>query len=72
MTEIKEATVLEAVPSDMVVVDKVSSKKMILLGFTSEEGCDYVIGVDKDGEIYVRVVEDIKVLLTEEQKSLLK
>lgn len=71
MAEIKEATTLEAVPSDMVVVDKVSSKKMILLGFTSEEGCDYVIGVDKDGEIYVRAVENIKVLLSAAQKKLL-
>ena len=72
MAEIKEVTTLEVVPSDIVVVDKVLGKKMILLGFTSEEGCDYVIGVDKDGEIYVRVVEGIKVLLTAEQKALLE
>lgn len=40
---------LEAVPSDIVVMDKDTGKKMILLGFTN-----HAILAGKDGEIRVR------------------
>lgn len=72
MTEIKEATVLEAVPSDIVVMDKDTGKKMILLSLTSTDDDDYFIGVDKNGEICVSDIQDVRVLLTAEQKALLE
>lgn len=65
--EIKEATVLEAVPSDIVVMDKDTGKKMILLGITN-----YAISADKDGKICVSDIQDVRVLLTAEQKALLE
>lgn len=67
MAEIKEATVLEAVPSDIVVMNKDTGKKMILLGIT-----DYAISADKDGKICVSDIQDVRVLLTAEQKTLLE
>lgn len=70
--EIKEATVLEAVPSNTVVLDKCTGKKMILLSLTSTDDDDYFIGVDKNGEIRVRDIQDVRVLLTAEQKALLE
>lgn len=65
--EIKEAQVLEAVPSDTVIVDKMTGKKMILLGVTN-----YAISVDKDGKICLSDIQDVRVLLTAEQKALLE
>lgn len=65
--EIKEATVLEAVPSDIVVMNKDTGKKMILLGITN-----YAISADKDGKICVNDIQDVRVLLTAEQKALLE
>ena len=67
MAEIKEATVLEAVPSDIVVIDKDTGKKMILLGITN-----YAISADEDGKICVSDIQDVRVLLTAEQKALLE
>lgn len=67
MAEIKEATVLEAVPNDTVVVDKCTGEKMILLGFTN-----HAILAGKDGKIRVRDLQDVKVLLSDEQKKLLE
>ena len=55
MAEIKEATTLEAVPSDIVVMDKDTGKKMILLSLTSTDDDDYFIGVDKNGDLYDEV-----------------
>lgn len=63
---------LEAVPSDIVVMDKDTAKKMILLGFTSTDCNDYYIAVQKDGDVRCGSVDKIKVLLTEEQKKLLE
>lgn len=64
---------LEAVPSDTVILDNATGEKMILLGFTSdEEDYDYVIVVDKDGEIHIRNVADVKVFLSAAQKQLLE
>lgn len=67
MAEIKEATVLEAVPSNTVVLDKCTGEKMILHSFTN-----HAILAGKDGEIRVRDIQDIKILLTDEQKRLLE
>lgn len=67
MAEIKEATTLETTPNDIVVLDKCMGKKMILLGFTN-----HAILSGKDGEIRVRDFQDIKVLLTDDQKKLLE
>lgn len=67
MAEIKEAIVLEAVPNDTVVEDKYTGEKMILLGFTN-----HAILAGKDGEIRVRDFQDIKVLLSDNQKRLLE
>lgn len=72
MVEIKEATALEAVPSDIVVMDKDTAKKMILLNVTSTDCNDYYIAVQKDGDVRCGSVDKIKVLLTEEQKKLLE
>lgn len=72
MTEIREATVLEAVPSDTVVVNKKTGEKMILLNMTSTNCDDYYIAVQKDGDVRCGSVYEIKALLTEEQKKLLE
>lgn len=58
---------LEAIPNDTAVEDKCTGKKMILLGFTN-----HAILAGKDGEIRVRDFEDIKVLLSDDQKKLLE
>lgn len=71
MAEMKEATVLEAVPNDTVVLDNATGEKMILLKVTSTNCADYCIAVDKDGDVQCRCVDEIKVLLTDEQKKLL-
>lgn len=70
--EAKEATVLEAVPSDMVVVDKKTGEKMILLNFTATDQEDYYIAVNKDSALSSGRKCDITVLLTDEQKKLLE
>lgn len=73
MSEIKETTLLEAVPSDTVIVDKCTGEKMILLGFTTDdEYLDFAITADKYGDIHTRKILHITVLLTEEQKKLLE
>lgn len=72
MAEIKEATVLEAVPSDIVIMDKDTGKKMILLDVTSTVINDYYIAVQKNGDVRCGSVNKIKVLLTDEQKKLLE
>lgn len=72
MAEIKEATVLEAVPSDTVVIDKKTGEKMILLNVTSTVINDYYIAVNKDGALSSGGKCDITVLLTDEQKKLLE
>lgn len=73
MAEIKEATVLEAVPSDTVVEDKCTGEKMILLGFTTDdEYLDFAITVDKYGDIHTRKIFHIAVLLSDAQKKLLE
>lgn len=72
MAEIKEATVLEAVPSDTVVVNKKTGEKMILLNLTATDEEDYYIAVNKDGELSSGRKCDITVLLTDEQKKLLE
>lgn len=58
---------VEAVPSDTVVLDKCTGEKMILHSFTN-----HAILAGKDGEIRVRDIQDIKILLTDEQKRLLE
>lgn len=63
---------LEAVPNDIVVVDNTTGEKMILLKVASTNCADYCIAVDKDGDVQCRSVDEIKVLLTEEQKRLLE
>lgn len=63
---------VEAVPNDTVVVDKKTGEKMILLSLTSTDDDDYFIGVDKNGEICVSDIQDVRVLLTAEQKVLLE
>lgn len=72
MAEIKEATTLEAVPSDTVVVDKKTGEKMILLNLTATDEEDYYIAVNKDGGLSSGRKCDITVLLTDEQKKLLE
>lgn len=72
MAEIKEATVLEAVPSDIAVMDKDTGKKMILLNVTSTIINNYYIAVQKNGDVRCGSVDKIKVLLTDEQKKLLE
>lgn len=72
MAEAKEATVLEAVPSNTVVLDKDTGKKMILLNVTSTVINDYYIAVQKNGDVRCGSVNKIKVLLTDEQKKLLE
>lgn len=72
MAEIKEAAVLEVVPSDTVVVDKKTGEKMILLNLTATDEEDYYIAVNKDGELSSGRKCDITVLLTDEQKKLLE
>lgn len=67
-----EATELETMPSDTVVVDKKTGEKMILLKVTSTNCADYCIAVDKDGDVQCRSVDEIKVFLTDEQKKLLE
>lgn len=71
MAEIKGAIVLEGVPNDIIVVDNTTGEKMILLKVTSTNCADYCIAVDKDGDVQCRSVDEIKVLLTDEQKKLL-
>ena len=63
---------LEAVPSDTVVVDKKTGEKMILLNMTSTNCDDYYIAVQKDGDVRCGSVDEIKILLTDEQKKLLE
>lgn len=63
---------LEAVPSDIVVMDKDTGKKMILLNVTSTVINDYCIAVQKNGDVRCGSVNKIKVLLTDEQKKLLE
>lgn len=70
--EAKEATVLEAVPSDTVVVDKKTGEKMILLTKTSTDESDYYLAVNKDGDLVTGNVREIKFLLSDEQKRLLE
>lgn len=72
MSEIKEATVLEAVPSNTVVLDKCTGKKMILLSLTATDEEDYYIAVNRDGELSSGRKCDIAVLLTDKQKKLLE
>lgn len=72
MAEIKEAAVLEVVPSDTVVVDKKTGEKMILITTTSTDESDYYLAVNKDGDLVTGSVEGIKLLLTDEQKKLLE
>ena len=72
MAEIKEAAVLEVVPSDTVVVDKKTGEKMILITTTSTDKCDYYLAVNKDGDLVTGSVGGIKLLLTDEQKKLLE
>ena len=72
MAEIKEATVLEAVPNDIIVVDNTTGEKMILLNVTSTNCDDYYIAVQKNGDVRCGSVDEIKVLLTDEQKKLLE
>ena len=72
MAEIKEATVLEAVPNDIIVVDNTTGEKMILLNVTSTNCDDYYIAVQKDGDVRCGSVDEIKILLTDEQKKLLE
>lgn len=63
---------LEAVPSDTVVVDKKTGEKMILLNLTATDEEDYYIAVNKDGGLSSGRKCDITVLLTDEQKKLLE
>ena len=72
MAEIKEATVLEAVPSDIIVVDKKTGEKMILLNLTATDEEDYYIAVNKDGELSSGRKCDVTVLLCDAQKQLLE
>lgn len=72
MAEIKEAAVLEVVPSDTVVVDKKTGEKMILITTTSTDESDYYLAVNKDGDLVTGSVKGIKLLLTDEQKKLLE
>lgn len=72
MAEIKEATVLEAVPNDTVVVDKKTGEKMILITTTSTDESDYYLAVNKDGDLVTGNVREIKFLLSDEQKRLLE
>lgn len=72
MAEIKEATILEAVPSDTVVVDKKTGEKLILLNLTATDEGDYYIAVNKDGGLSSGRKCDITVLLSDEQKKLLE
>lgn len=67
----KEATVLENYSSDVLVVDKSTGEKMILLSLTSTDGGDYYIAVNKYGNLSSDNVNKIKVVLTDEQKRLL-
>lgn len=71
--EKKEATdVLEAMPSDMVVVNKMTGDKAILLSLTGTDNQNHFIAVDKNGELLIGDIGRIKVILTDEQKALLK
>lgn len=72
MAEIKEATVLEAVPSDIIVVNNTTGEKMILLNLTATDEEDYYIAVNKDGKLSSGRKCDITVLLSDEQKRLLE
>ena len=72
MIEIREETVLEAVPSDTVVVNKKTGEKMILITTTSTDEGDYYLAVNKDGDLVTGNVREIKFLLTAEQKALLE
>ena len=63
---------LEAVPNDIIVVDNTTGEKMILLNVTSTNCDDYYIAVQKDGDVRCGSVDEIKVLLTDEQKKLLE
>lgn len=72
MSEIKEATLLEAVPSDTVVVDKKTGEKMILLTTTTTDESDYYLAVNKDGDLVPGNIREIKFLLSDEQKRLLE
>lgn len=72
MAEIKEATVLEAVPNDTVVVDKKTGEKMILITTTSTDESDYYLAVNREGDLVTGNVREIKFLLTDEQKKLLE
>lgn len=63
---------LEAVPSDTVVVDKKTGEKMILLNLTATDEEDYYIAVNKDGELSSGRRCDITVLLSDERKKLLE
>ena len=72
MAEIKEAAVLEVVPSDTVIIDKKTGEKMILITTTSTDESDYYLAVNKDGDLVTGSVKGIKLLLSNEQKKLLE
>lgn len=57
---------------DIIVVDNTTGEKMILLNATSTNCDDYYIAVQKNGDVRCGSVDEIKVLLTDEQKKLLE
>lgn len=72
LEEIKEATMLEATPNDIVVVNKKTGEKAILLSLTSTDEGQYFVAADRYGELVIGGIERIKVLLTDDQKKLLE
>lgn len=67
-----EATGFFAKSTDIVVTNIRNNEKFILLGFISIEGKMNVMYFDKNGEICVSDIQDVRVLLTAEQKVLLE
>lgn len=56
---------------EIIVANKITGEKIILLGFVTEENEDFYIGVHKNGDIRIGNIECIKVLLSDEQKAML-
>lgn len=67
-----DATGFFANPTDIVVTNIRNNEKFILLGFISIEGKMNVMYFDKNGYFVLSHINDMKVLMTEEQKALLK
>lgn len=56
---------------EIIVINKETREKMLLLSFTATDDEDYYIAVDKNGNVSSGAKNCIEVVLSDEQKAML-